>query len=190
MARTLRVFTLLALLTGTALLLPPAATTAHAQDTLGISDSAPHDPRGALWRAAVLPGWGQVYNRQYYKLPFVLGGLGGLVASALYNNDRYLTYRRAYLYALFPDQYPQYADEAAPFAPWIDANQEDLLRQQRNAFRRNRDLSYIGIGLFYGLTILDAYVNAHLLDFDVDEELSVRLLPGPHGVRLYATWRP
>ncbi|HEX7070321.1 MAG TPA: DUF5683 domain-containing protein [Rhodothermales bacterium] len=147
-------------------------------------------PSGALWRAAVAPGWGQIYNGQYYKLPFVYAGLGGLIASALYNNDRYLLYRHAYLYALDPVENARYADDAAPFATLIAAGQESLLRGQRAAYRRNRDLSYIGVGLFYALTVLDAYVNAHLLDFDVDDDLSIRLMPGVDGkIGVHAAWR-
>lgn len=128
-----------------------------------------------------MPGWGQIFNGQYYKLPFVYAGLGGIAAAAWYNNDRYLAYRRAYLYAVDPARWPEYAEEATPFGNIIEAGQERLLREQRDAFRRNRDLFYIGFGLFYAFTVLDAYVNAHLLDFDVDENLSIRLLPGASG---------
>lgn len=150
-----------------------------------------HSPRGALWRAAAIPGWGQLYNRQYVKMPFVYAGLGLLITSVIYNNDRYLLYRHAWLYATQPELYPQYEDEARPFSRLIEAGQSVLLRQQRDVFRRNRDLSYIGIGLFHGLTILDAYVSAHLRDFDIDEDLSVRVGPafmqGP-GVRAQLRW--
>ena len=176
---------------GLALLTLFAQTPIRAQDTLNVVETArtEHSPRGALWRAAAVPGWGQVYNRQYYKLPFVYAGLGGILAAALYNNDRYLLYRHAFLYANDPVAHARYAGDAAPFATLISNGQEELLRQQRDAFRRNRDLSYIGIGLFYALTVLDAYVNAHLLDFDIDEDLSVRLLPGVDGeIAIRARW--
>jgi hypothetical protein len=159
-----------------------------ASDTIPEIES--RTPDGALWRAVAAPGWGQIYNGQYYKLPFVYAGLSGLVASALYNNDRYLLYRHAYRYANDPVAYARYAGEAAEFAQLIASGQEALLRQQRDAYRRNRDLSYIGVGLFYALTVLDAYVNAHLLDFDVDEDLSIRLLPRVDGfLGVHAAWR-
>lgn len=168
-------------------LVSTACLPAFAQDA---TQHTKHSPGGALWRAVVLPGWGQIYNRQYVKLPFVYGGLGGMAFLALHNNKQYLRYRHAYLYAVDPVAYARYADDAAPFLDLINAGQERLLRAQRDDFRRNRDLSYIGIGLFYGLTVLDAYVGAHLLDFDVDEDLSIRLLPRPDGaVGFHAAWR-
>lgn len=179
---------------GTAVFLITFAATppARAQDSLQIQvqDVEQHSPRGALWRAAVVPGWGQIYNRQYYKLPFVYAGLGGILASAIYNNERYLAHRHALLYARDPIEYARYANDAAEFADIISAGQHELLRPVRDAYRRNRDLSYIGLGLFYALTVLDAYVNAHLLDFDVGEDLSVHLVPGMEGgVGVHAIWQ-
>lgn len=147
-----------------------------------------------MLRAAVLPGWGQFYNRQYYKIPIVYAGLGGLITGVVYMNDRYLLYRHAYLYARDPEAYPQYADEAAPFTRIIESGQEDLLRRQRENFQRNRDLFVLGVGLYYGLTLLDAFVSAHLRDFDIDEDLTVQLRPtlapsGPARVAPVLTWR-
>lgn len=141
-----------------------------------------HSPKGALWRALVLPGWGQMYNRQYWKVPFVYAGLGGFTALAHFMNDRYLLYRHAYLYAIAPHRYPQYRNEGERFRAVIEAGRADLLRQYRDRYRRNRDLSYIALGLWYGLTVLDAYVHAHLYDFDMSENLQLRLWPHPNGV--------
>lgn len=161
-----------------------------------------HSPRGALWRAAAVPGWGQVYNRQYYKLPIVYAGLGGVAGFALYTNAQYVTYRRAHLYAApesawgtrgKPD-YSHYEDEylaaleksrvsysGDPTAESVRNRVYADFQRIRDNLRRNRDLLYIGVGLFYGLTILDAYVNAHLLDFDVGEDLTVTVFPVPGG---------
>lgn len=157
-----------------------------------------HSPGGALWRAAALPGWGQVYNRQYYKLPVVYLGLAGITATALYANRRYLLYRHAYLYAeprLWEDDTPAFPEYEDAYLRLLDENgiprsQADtyrarlapVFRQNRENMRRNRDLLYVGIGLFYGLTIVDAYVSAHLLDFDVSDDLTVRFHPLPGGL--------
>ena len=146
-----------------------------------------HSPRRALWRAAAAPGWGQVYNRQYYKLPFVYAGLAGLAYALYTNNDRYLLYRHAHLYKLEEEQTP---DEPNPFAQFEDEYnaivadvggdlQARLLRAERDRFRRWRDLSIVGVGLFYALTLVDAYVSAHLLTFDVGDDLALRVRP--HG---------
>ncbi len=169
-----------------------------------------HSPRGALWRAAVLPGWGQFYNRQYVKIPLVYLGLGGLAATALYTNGRYLRYRHAYLFTARLDEngepvFPQYADDYARLLeelglpPESDLSEEEIasrrarlepsFRAQRDALRRNRDLIYIGIGLWYGLSLLDAYVSAHLLDFDVSEDLTLSLRPHPDASGLTVTAR-
>ena len=163
-----------------ALLLLPAGTPASPSP----DSTRTHSPEGALWRALVLPGWGQIYNRQYWKVPFVYAGLGGFAALAHFMNERYLLYRHAYLYAIAPDRYPQYRDEGERFRTVIEAGRADLLRQYRDRYRRNRDLSYIALGLWYGLTVLDAYVHAHLYDFDVSENLQLRLLPRPNGAAL------
>lgn len=161
-----------------------------------------HSPEGALWRAAVLPGWGQFYNRQYIKMPVVWAGIGGVAGLAYFNNQRYLTFRRAALYAQYIDAPPSerdpafresYQDEyerALRLRGYGTAPQDEGRRKQvasdfravRDVYRRNRDLSYFGIGIVYGLTILDAYVAAHLLDFDVGEDLTVSVYPMPHGV--------
>lgn len=160
-------------------------------------------PRGALWRAAAVPGWGQLYNRQYWKVPLVYAGLGGLTATTLAVNQKYLQYRHAALYKADEEailsgdrdenRWPQYADVYQNLINDIAQGQDlnsSLLRNQRDALRRNRDLLYVGIGLWYGFTILDAYVSAHLFDFDVGEDLSVRLAPHPHGLTATVRWAP
>ena len=166
--------------------------------------SADRSPRKALVRALV-PGWGQLYNRQYLKMPIVYAGLGLIGAGAAYANGRYLRYRHAYLFTARQDDagqpvFPQYAGDYAlllselglPPESTLDAQEierrrarlEPQFRTQRDSFRRNRDLLYIGIGIWYGLTMLDAFVSAHLFDFDVGEDLAVRVRvqPGLDGL--------
>lgn len=160
-----------------------------AQVAPGLPDD--HSPRGALWRSAAVPGWGQVYNRQHIKVPFVYAALGALVISTVRNQRDYTLYRDAFQYKAFQelvdsgqlesnpntDMLPAYNTLVAEFGP-ISSRP---IESQRNNFRRNRDLSAIGIGFIYGLAMLDAYVSAHLLDFDVEEDLSIRLHVSPVG---------
>jgi hypothetical protein len=160
-------------------------------DTAAESES-PHSPRGALWRALAAPGWGQIYNGQYIKLPFLYGAIGGLAYLAGNINNDYLLYRRAYLYKSFQELVdsgrlaenpneslkPYYDELAAKFG----AISSEPLRGQRDKLRRNRDLSFVGIGLVYGLSILDAFISAQLLDFDVDEDLTLHVRPAPGGL--------
>lgn len=153
-----------------------------------------HTPRRAVIRALALPGWGQFYNRQYYKMPFVYAGLAGLTAAVIVSNDRYLLYRRAALYkqneGTTPNPYTEFEDEYRRLESQIGGEiRANVLRQQRDKFRRYRDLSVVGVGLFYALSVLDAYVSAHLLTFDVDENLSMRVTPAARGVTARVRWQ-
>ena len=153
-----------------------------------------HTPRRAVIRALALPGWGQFYNRQYYKMPFVYAGLAGLGAAIVVSNDQYLLYRHAALYkqneGTTPNPYAQYEDEYNTLRDQIGGEiRANVLRQQRDKFRRYRDLSVVGVGLFYALSVLDAYVSAHLLTFDVDQNLSMRMYPATQGVTAQVRWR-
>lgn len=153
-----------------------------------------HSPRNALWRAAALPGWGQVYNRQYYKLPFVYGGLAGGGYAIYEMNRRYLLYRHANLYQIGKNR-KEDEDAKNPYGHFQDDYDEVVaqlggaqagsvsgrqLRTLRDKYRRWRDLSILGTGLFYALTVLDAYVSAHLLTFDVGD-VALRVRPTGGG---------
>lgn len=145
-----------------------------------------HSPRKALWRAIALPGWGQYYNRQYLKIPFVYGGLAGGVFAVHEMNRRYFLYRHAHLFEIGRERaqqndqgnpYQEYEDEANKVRRRVGDLSPRQLRKFRDKFRRWRDLSIVGTGLFYALTILDAYVSAHLLTFNVGEDLALDVRP-------------
>lgn len=168
------------------------ASTAFCQDAADRSFPENVSPEGALWRAAALPGWGQLYNHQYYKIPIVWGGLAGLAASAIIVNRNYLLYRHSYHFLARRENgvpvFPEYEEDFLKLIGRLGITRERAMasvsefRRSRDNLRRNRDLLYIGIGLFYGLTILDAYVNAHLLQFDVGEDLTLAVQPTPGGI--------
>ena len=158
--------------------------------------SPTHSARGALWRAAAVPGWGQLYNRQYYKIPFVYAGLGVLGYTIHQADAQYRLFRRAALFKNETVSRPEFESEylqAVQEVTGCSTRQEcettplsgRILRQQRDKLRRRRNLAIIGTGLFYAITILDAYVSAHLLTFDVDDNLSLRVEPtgSPGGER-------
>jgi hypothetical protein len=175
---------------------------AQATDTSSTSVEQPgenallnHSPRGALRRALIVPGWGQVYNRQYWKLPIVYAGIGSVTALAIGFGKQHRLYTRAYQYKaweekvergeeetnLFPDYQDEYQKVISARCGGCEVN-SSAIRPFRDKFRRNRDLSLFGIGLVYGLSVLDAFVNAHLLDFDVGEDLTVQVYPFAEGV--------
>jgi hypothetical protein len=142
-----------------------------------------HSPRGALWRALAAPGWGQLYNRQYYKIPFVYAGLAGGGFAVYEMNRRYDLFQKANLYKIGENQregggenpYHQFEDEFNQAVERLGGEEQvgsvsgRQLRDLRDKNRRRRDLSILGTGLFYALTVLDAYISAHLLTFDVGD---------------------
>lgn len=149
--------------------------------------SPDHSPRNALWRGAVVPGWGQFYNRQYYKIPFVYAGFAGLGFRVYQSHQRYRLFQRAHLYGRGEsiaeegeeNPYREYEEEYRRVEEFVGGRLGEM-RNQRDRFRRRRDLAILGTGVFYALTLLDAYVSAHLLTFDVGEDLSFRVRPaGP-----------
>lgn len=170
----------------------PVSQTAPEQDE-DPQTSVARTPTGALWRSAVIPGWGQAYNGQYLKLPFVYGAIGGLLVAAISIGDEYRLYRNAFLYKAFQEQLDEGSIEVNPYATNQSSYDElaskfgpissSPIRAHRDTLRRNRDLSFLGVGLVYALSVLDAYVSAHLLDFNVDENLAFRINPVPTGVR-------
>jgi len=136
-----------------------------------------------------------MYNRQYWKLPIVYASLGGITWVSIKANQNYKLYTRAFQFKAWQDE----SDAKGTEHPFPEFEKEYLevlvlqgctgsctasasqLQQIRDNFRRNRDLSRFGIGLVYGLTVIDAFVSAHLLDFDVGEDLTIQLLPHPNG---------
>lgn len=134
------------------------------------------DPDVAYMRAIVLPGWGQAYNRSYWKIPIVYAALGG-AGYMIYNNQNlYQKYQRAYFYEVDDDPNTSKINVDPAF---VNITTEGL-RGRRNDYRTTRDQSIIGFGLVYALQIVEAYVHAHLKYFDVGESLSLQpfLIPG------------
>lgn len=129
----------------------------------------PHSPKLATILSAVAPGAGQIYNRKYWKLPIIYGAFAGLIYGAVWNHQQFRTYKDAYLLRIDDD--PTTIDEFEG-----QYSDENLLSLQAN-YRKNRDLCFIFTGVIYALNIVDAVVDAHLFDFDVGEDLSMKVEP-------------
>ncbi len=123
--------------------------------------------RAALF-SAVLPGAGQVYNGKYWKVPIVYSALGTAAFLYQYNNKQYHK---------FLTGYQQRIDTAIDETIFSEDIATDVLLQYKNSTRRNRDLSVVIFLAVYGLNIIDATVDAELSDFDVSENLSLKISP-------------
>ena len=134
-----------------------------------VDSSKMRSPKKAARLSLVCPGLGQIYNRKYWKLPIVYGALGTTVAIFLMNNVKYKKYQKAYLYTT--DNDPNTIDE---FGGRVTP---EVLRVQRESYRRNRDLSGFVFVILYSLTAVDAFVDAHLANFTVSDNLSMRISP-------------
>jgi hypothetical protein len=130
------------------------------------------NPTSVLYKSMIIPGWGQIVNKQAWKVPIVYATLGGLGYYSVHLTKKYHDYRAAY-YNLNPDTPDDLRFGSTPSYIPEGANLNEV-RDLRNKFRNNRDLVYVGIVLAYGLNIVDAYVFAHMRSFDVSKDLSMR----------------
>lgn len=132
------------------------------KDTVKSQEINPLAPAKAAFYSAVLPGLGQAYNKKYWKIPLVYGAMGTSLYYYSWNNRKYNQYRNAYKNRLagYTDDKFQYLDDAR------------LIQAQR-FHQRNRDISLLLTVGFYILNIVDANVDAHLLQFNVNDNLSL-----------------
>lgn len=136
------------------------------------------NPKVATFRSAVLPGWGQAYNKKYWKIPIIYGALGTTAAVFFYNLKTYKTLRQAVIYR--SDTIP--SNDALVDPQFINLTTESI-RTYRNSFRQNVDYSVLVFLIFWGLNVVDATVDAHLKSFDISDNISLRIKPGfdPHA---------
>lgn len=125
-------------------------------------------PKKKAMYAAIIPGMGQITNKQYWKLPIVYGALGFGTYQIFYKNERYNHYRKIYAGRLSNKQ------EFLDMEPNIPI---DGIKFYQDAYRQERDLAALLTVLGYGLQIMDALVFAHLKDFDISEDITMRVKP-------------
>ncbi len=138
------------------------------------------DPQRALWLALVIPGAGQIYNRKYWKLPLVYGGFLGCTYAFTWNQQMYSDYSQAYLDIMDDNPATQSYKDFLP--PNFDiTGREDrykeIFKNKKNTYRRWRDLSVFCFAGVYLLSVIDAYVDAQLSEFDITPDLSMRFEP-------------
>ena len=126
--------------------------------------------------ACIFPGAGQIYNRSYWKGPFVVGGFASMIYCIDWNNRGFQRFKKAYNlladYEQHPDKYPN-----GPTDEFQGRYSASYIKNMRDNFRRNRDLCIIISGALYALQIIDAHVDAHLKDYDISDDLTMNLEP-------------
>lgn len=143
------------------------------------------DPVKAVWYSALCPGLGQIYNRSYWKLPILVGGYMALIYAtnwnARYYNDYSIAYRDAMdndpnteSYKNFLSYNRRHDDE------WIAANMtwlQSAMKKKKDSYRRYRDLCIISMVGVYFVAMIEAYVDAHLYNFDISDNLTMKVAP-------------
>jgi len=134
----------------------------------------------SIWLALVFPGGGQIYNRKYWKLPIVYGGFVGCAYALNWNNKMYKDYSQAYLDIMDDDPNTKSFEDFLPLNSSITGQEErykEIFRKRKDTYRRQRDLSifcFIGV---YLLSVIDAYVDAELSDFDITKDIGLKVEP-------------
>lgn len=139
------------------------------------------NPKKAVIYSAIFPGLGQVYNRKYWKLPIVYAGFIGFAYAISWNGRYYTDYSNGYKDIMDDDpmtdswknflsygQDPETVDQE-----WL----KGVLKRRKDYYRRYRDLSIIGTIAMYALTMIDAYIDAQLFDFNISSDLSLHVEP-------------
>lgn len=147
-------------------------TESHAQDTILIkSYAARYDPRKALMYAAIVPGLGQIYNKKYWKLPLVYGGFFALGYAINFYQEGYIKYKEKLFFNL-DNGYTQ-DNESYPGDYYTTGNYRKVVDQ----YKRQRDFMIICMAGMYLLQMVDAHVDAHLKEFDLNPNLQLSVYP-------------
>ena len=147
------------------------------------------NPMRSVWLGAIVPGLGQIYNRSYWKLPIVYGGLMGCAYAISWTTNEYNGYKNAYRDIYFDRRDGKVSNDPSksyiailPEGYTIDrmggiSAYRNRLKDWQNSARRNRDLAIAATAIVYALTLIDAYVDAQLFDFDISNDLSLNVYP-------------
>lgn len=138
------------------------------------------DSRKAVWMALVIPGGGQFYNRKYWKLPLFYGGFMGCAYALNWNNNMYKDYSQAFLDIMDDDPNTKSYEDFLPPGASISGQEErfkEIFRKRKDLYRKQRDLSIFAFIGVYLLSVIDAYVDAELSDFDISKDIGMKVSP-------------
>lgn len=140
------------------------------------------EPKRAMWLAIVIPGAGQIYNGKYWKLPIVYGGFVGCAYAMRWNDQMFKDYSQAYLDIMDDDDTTKSYESFLHLGAKIDSSNKEryqnIFKSRKDRYRRWRDLSFFCMLGVYAISIIDAYVDASLSQFDISDDLSLRVEPG------------
>lgn len=138
-------------------------------DALLVYNKDKHSPAAATIFSTIVPGMGQVYNKKYWKVPIIYGGLSTMIFIVDWNNRGYQRFKKAV--KLVSDDNPDTVDE------FKGTRTLSELTLYENSYRRSRDIAFVGLIAVYVLNIIDANVDANLYDWNVNDDLSLRIEP-------------
>ncbi|RYG45353.1 MAG: hypothetical protein EOO01_17945 [Chitinophagaceae bacterium] len=151
--------------------------TASGKDTAIVKKKV-HSPRRATLRSLIIPGWGQIYNKKYWKVPIVYAAIGVPIYTFTYNRKWYNKTKYALSIVANNRSDPDSLERVDPALKFlVETGEQGSLVDYRNDFRKDMDYSILFTLLMWGLNIVDATVDAHLKGFDVGDELSIYVKP-------------
>ncbi len=131
-------------------------------------------PRTAAFRSAIIPGWGQITNKRWWKVPLVYGGFVGIALVYDFNQTNYKIFLEEAQIRDFNTRNP---NNLMPGNPQYQRLSNTGIISIKDGYRRNRDLTILGGLAFYTITIVDAYVDAKFFRFDITDDLALRVSP-------------
>lgn len=139
-------------------------------------------PQRALWLALVIPGAGQIYNRKFWKLPIIYGGFMGCIYALTWNNMMYKDYSQAYLDLMDDDPGTASYNKFLHLGKQIQTKADEerykkIFKSRKDKYRRWRDMSFFVMLGVYAFSVIDAYVDAELSQFDISKDLSLTVEP-------------
>lgn len=159
------------------------------KNTKKYNPDSTHSPGLAFRRSAMIPGWGQLYNHRWWKVPIVYSGLGLLGWAVVYNNTYYKRYLRVYNLKRNAKQ-PDDSDSEAVKQLYKDVGgaSTTAIEGAVNGHQRNMQLSILGMVGAWGIQMIDAYIDAKFIhSYTMDRNLSFKVSPGIDAAPLYAS---